>query len=198
VTQALLAKMWTKSIHQMRNNVIRIKCLTPNNIYIRDLNRTFLYNVEEVLTEREYYSSKELQIAVQRKQVVLSGLSDATQQAKIQTQQQPFQLDREMLKGIVSEVADELLGKILQSLPQAQVQHVTVQQITEPMQQMVERKIQAVDIEEETFVRMTSDETESTNTNLNAQVEQRSLVTEQVLSSLAKMKAMKKKKVEEE
>ena len=113
MTQALLAKMWTKSIHQMRNNVIRIKCLTPNNIYIRDLNRTFLYNVEEVLTEREYYSSKELQIAVQRKQVVLSGISDTTQQTKIQTQQQPFQLDREMLKGIVSEVADELLGKIL-------------------------------------------------------------------------------------
>jgi len=182
-TNGILNKMWTKSISQIRSNLIKVKCMVPTNIYIRDLNRTFLYNIEETVSAAEYHVSSELQTAIRKRLVVVVG---SEQQSFKTTPTQNINIDKNMLKDVVSEVASELLQQILKGLPQMTLQDT-------PLQLQVEKKLQAVEIEEETFVKMQEKIDENINANLT-QVEHKSVTTEKVLSSLAKMKNLKKEK----
>ena len=186
-TNGLLDKMWTKSISQLRSNLIKVKCLVPTNVFIRDLNRTFRYQVEETVSAAEYHSSQELQIAIRKNLIQAFGSSE--QQSFKATSTQTFNIDRELLKSVFSEVATEMVQQILKNLP---VQ-ISTQEVVAPLQYQVEKKLQAVDIEEETFVKMEADDDNNVQTNLNAQVEHTSVTTKKVLSSLAKIKEMRNK-----
>ena len=195
MTDRLLNRMWSQSINQMRSNIIKVKCLSPNSLYFRDINRTFKSGVEESITAGEFHSSKELQNAIQKKVLVVTGRENEINQGlKPTLQPQQTSIDKDVLRDMVREVASEMVSQILNQLPQTVVQQVTIDKnLTSNIQDVVEKKLQAVDIEEETFVKMQNSDEEVINTNLSTQAETTSVATEQVLSSLARIKAMRKK-----
>ena len=195
MTDRLLNRMWSQSINQMRSNIIKVKCLSPNSLYFRDINRTFKSGVEESITAGEFHSSKELQNAIQKKVLVVTGRENEINQGlKPTLQPQQTSIDKDVLRDMVREVASEMVSQILNQLPQTVVQQVTIyKNLTSNIQDVVEKKLQAVDIEEETFVKMQNSDEEVINTNLSTQAETTSVATEQVLSSLARIKAMRKK-----
>jgi hypothetical protein len=196
MTDRILNRMWSQSINQMRSNIIKVKCLSPTPLYFRDINRTFKSGVEENITAGEFHSSKELQNAIQKRILVVTGRENEVIKNIKNTIQPQQTIDKDLLRDMVKEVASEMVSQILNQLPQTIVQQVTVDKnITNNIQNIVENKLQSVDIEEDTFVKMQNSnlDEESINTNLSAQAESKSMATEQVLSSLARIKAMKKK-----
>lgn len=195
MTDALLNKMWSQSINHMRGNIIKIKCLSPGTLYIRDLNRTFTYGTEETVTIGEYHSSKELQGAITKNLLIVSKDQNLPNQPIIKNKPIQTIIDQDMLRNMVTEVASELVQQILQQLPISTQPQVVqqIQQIQQVIPQQIEKKLQAVEIEEEHFVRMNSESETETSSNLSSQVDKKSVATEQVLSSLAKLKALKNK-----
>jgi len=193
MTDALLSKMWSQSVNQLRGNTIRVKCLSPHTLYIRELNKTFTFGTEQTITVAEYNSSKELQGAISKSLLIITKdnvVQDNT--PKTPTQKPTHALiDQDMLRSMVTEVASEMVQQILQKLP-VSTQTQIIQQI-QAVPQNVEQKLQAVEIEEEHFIKMNDEPDVESNSNLSSQVEKKSMATTQVLSSLAKLKALKNK-----
>ena len=193
MTDALLSKMWSQSVNQLRGNTIRVKCLSPHTLYIRELNKTFTFGTEQTITVAEYNSSKELQGAISKSLLIITKdnvVQDNT--PKTPTQKPTHALiDQDMLRSMVTEVASEMVQQILQKLP-VSTQTQIIQQI-QAVPQSVEQKLQAVEIEEEHFIKMNDEPDVESNSNLSSQVEKKSMATTQVLSSLAKLKALKNK-----
>lgn len=192
MTDALLSKMWSQSVNNMRGNTIKVKCLSSGTLYIRELNKTFTFGTEHTITTGEYYSSKELQGAIRNNLLVISQ-DNNVQNQPVQKPQKPVHslIDQDMLRNMVTEVASELVQQILQKLP-ASTQTQVIQHIQQEAPQQIQQKMQAVDIEEEHFVRMNNDDSVSDGSNLTNQIEKKSMATTQVLSSLAKLKEMRK------
>ena len=193
MTDALLSKMWSQSVNQLRGNTIRVKCLSPHTLCIRELNKTFTFGTEQTITVAEYNSSKELQGAISKSLLIITKdnvVQDNT--PKTPTQKPTHALiDQDMLRSMVTEVASEMVQQILQKLP-VSTQTQIIQQI-QAVPQNVEQKLQAVEIEEEHFIKMNDEPDVESNSNLSSQVEKKSMATTQVLSSLAKLKALKNK-----
>jgi len=192
MTDALLSKMWSQSVNQLRGNTIRVKCLSPHTLYIRELNKTFTFGTEQTITVAEYNSSKELQGAISKNLLIITK-DNVQNTPKTTPSQKPTHalIDQDMLRSMVTEVASEMVQQILQKLP-VSTQTQIIQQI-QAVPQNVEQKLQAVEIEEEHFIKMNDEPDVESNSNLSSQVEKKSMATTQVLSSLAKLKALKNK-----
>lgn len=191
MTDALLSKMWSQSVNQLRGNTIRVKCLSPVTLYIRELNKTFTFGSEQTITVAEYNSSKELQGAISKNLLIITkdNVQDIPKQTPLQKPTHAL-IDQDMLRSMVTEVASEMVQQILQKLP-VSTQTQIIQQI-QAVPQSVEQKLQAVEIEEEHFIKMNDEPDVESNSNLSSQVEKKSMATTQVLSSLAKLKGFKK------
>jgi hypothetical protein len=193
--------MWNEMT--MRSDDVRIKCLVTGNIYIRDLDRTFSTG-EDTVSFNDYNRSKDLKDAVSKKWIqILDKVSNyQTQQTTAVVYEKPNdetiknmakEMATEMATKIVSEMTPKIISEILEKMPKSDIRYIQGQ-ASETVEVSAPKKMQAVDIEEETFVRMKTDNIEEPDrvTDLSKQSEVKTISSDGIKSSLNKLKSLKK------
>jgi len=205
--------MWDKSVRQMRQDTdVRVQCTVVGSVFAKDLDRTFEYGHVEIVSFADYQKSKDLRNAINKGWIqALDRYSSYNTQQQIQqpapaVKQQQINLDnpdtkkmiQDVAKEMAKEIAKEMVTEILDKMPK-QKEIIINQQIQDNNEAQTQNKLKAVEIDEETFVKMsTQDEDVKGSLSLNKESDVKIVSSDSIQSSLAKMRALKKKKSVEE
>jgi len=204
----LMGHMWNRSVQQMRrDDDMRIKCLVAGSVVIKDLQREFFYGQEEIVSAHDYNKSKDIRNAISKGWLQITdryhqqNVSQQNQEKQIQDNTVKFAEDnKELITKLAKEMASEMVKEVIAALDkQSGLISPSSQQIAKPLAPPPisrSQPVQAVEIEEDTFVKMNEaiDDNDSiTRVDLSKQSETKVVDDNNIKASLAKIKALRKK-----
>jgi len=207
--QRLLNSSWNRHAQKMlRTDDLRVICNVQSSMFINDLGREFEYKVPEVVSRADYNKSKELRLAIDKRYFTVLDKHSVTppqrnnNQQEIQKKAQKLaqemtDMNQSMIEKLAKEMAKEMAKEIIAQMPKQNSIMVNNNNMGVESH-VVNKPTQAVDVEQDTFVPMEAiKEDVESNIDLSSQSENKTLSSDTLKSSIAKMKSLKKKKRKE-